>query len=141
MDALAVMARLARQALDEERRALIRIDQAIGLTRDLLSEAHEAAERERRAACALADRNVRLLAYLRRMHDRAAALAAELRRLESARQAQAVRLSERHLEQRRLEILIERQAERARVEAAWNEQTAVDEPVQLRRWRRPGAEG
>jgi hypothetical protein len=141
MDALAVMARLARQALDEERRALIRIDQAIGLTRDLLSEAHEAAERERRAACALADGNVRLLAYLRRMHDRAAALAAELRRLESARQAQAVHLSERHLEQRRLEILIERRAERARVEAAWNEQTAVDELVQLRRWRHPGAEG
>jgi flagellar biosynthesis chaperone FliJ len=52
-----------------------------------------------------------------------------------------VRLSERHLEQRRLEILIERRADRARVEAAWDEQTAVDELVQLRRWRRSGVEG
>ena len=136
MDALTVLARLARRALDEERRALVRIDRAIGAARDLLVEAHEAAERERRAACALADGNVRLLAYLRRMHGRAEALAAELRRLEDQRQAQAARLSERHLELRRLEILIERRADRARIEAAWREQTAMDELVQLRRWRR-----
>ena len=92
---------------------LVRIDQAIGATRDMLIEAHEAAERERRAACALADGNVRLLAYLRRMHGRAEALAAELRRLENRRQAQVARVSERHLELRRLEILIERRADRA----------------------------
>jgi flagellar biosynthesis chaperone FliJ len=141
MAALTVLVRLARQARDEERRALGAIDQAIGRTRDLLREAYEEAERERVAACALADGNVRLLAYLRRMHDRAAALAAELRRLESKRQAQAARLSERHLELRRLEILIERRAERDLSEAAWNEQTAVDELVQLRRSRRYGADG
>ena len=91
-----------------------RIDQAIDAARDMLIEAHEAAERERRAACALADGHVRLLAYLRRMHGRAEALAAKLRGLENQRQAQAARLSERHLELRRLEILIERRTERAR---------------------------
>jgi hypothetical protein len=43
MDALTVLARLARRALDEERRALVQIDHAIGIARDLLIEAHEAA--------------------------------------------------------------------------------------------------
>ena len=136
MDALTVLARLARQALDEERRALVRIDHAIGAARDLLVEAGQAAERERRAACALAEGNVRLLPYLRRMHGRAGTLAAEIRGLENQRQAQAARMSERHLELRRLEILIERRVERARIEAEWREQTAMDDLVQLRRWRR-----
>jgi flagellar biosynthesis chaperone FliJ len=138
MDALTVLARLARQALDEERLALVRIDHAIGAARDLLVEADQAAERERRAACALAEGNVRLLPYLRRMHGQAGTLAAEIRGLENQRQAQAARLSERHLELRRLEILIERRAERARIEAEWREQTAMDDLVQLRRWRRAG---
>ena len=138
MDALAVLARLARQALDEERCALVRIDHAIGAARDLLVEADQAAEQERRAACALAEGNVRLLPYLRRMHGRAGALAAEIRGLENERQAQAARLSERHLELRRLEILIERRAERARIETEWREQTAMDDLVQLRRWPRAG---
>jgi flagellar biosynthesis chaperone FliJ len=138
LDALTVVARLARQALDAERRALVQIDQAIGATRAMLIEAHEAAERERRAACVLADGHVRLLAYLRRMHGRAEALAAELRGLENQRQAQAARVSERHLELRRLEILIERRTERASIEAEWRAQMAMDELVQLRRWRRAG---
>jgi flagellar biosynthesis chaperone FliJ len=72
------------------------------------------------------------------MHGRAEALAAEIRGLENQRQAQAARMSERHLELRRLEILIERRAERARIEAEWREQTAMDDLVQLRRWRRAG---
>jgi flagellar biosynthesis chaperone FliJ len=135
VDALTVLARLARQELDEERRVLVGIDQAIGLTRGMLIAAHEEAEQERRATCALADRNVRLLAYLRRTHDRAGALAAELSYLENQRQAQAARLFERHVELRRLEILVERWAERARSEAAWREQTTIDELVQLRRRR------
>jgi flagellar biosynthesis chaperone FliJ len=138
VDALTVVARLARQALDAERRALVQIDQAIDATRDMLIEAHEAAERERRATCALADGHVRLLAYLRRMHGRAEALAAKLRGLENQRQEQAARVSERHLELRRLEILIERRTERASIEAEWRAQAAVDELVQLRRWRRAG---
>jgi hypothetical protein len=138
MDALTVLARLARRALDEERRALVQIDHAIGIARDLLIEAREAAVRERRAACALADGHVRLLPYLRRTPSRAEALAAEIQGLENQRQAQAARLSERHLELRRLEILIERRAERARIEAEWREQAAMDDFVQLRRWPRAG---
>jgi hypothetical protein len=138
VDALTVVARLARQAVDAERRALVRIDQAIGATRAMLIEARAAAERERRVSCALADGHVRLLACLRRMHGRAEALAAELHGLENQRQAQAARVSERHLELRRLEILIERRAERASMEAEWRAETAVDELVQLRRWRRAG---
>jgi flagellar biosynthesis chaperone FliJ len=133
MDALAVLARLAGRARDGERRALVEIDRAIAAARELLVEARAAAELERRAACALADGNVRLLAYLRRMHGRTEALAAELRRLEDQRHAQAARLSERHLELRRLEILIERRAERAEAEAAWREQKTIDELAPLRR--------
>jgi flagellar biosynthesis chaperone FliJ len=67
------------------------------------------------------------------MHGRTEALAAELRRLEDQRHAQAARLSERHLELRRLEILIERRAERAEAEAAWHEQKTIDELAPLRR--------
>ena len=60
-------------------------------------------------------------------------------RLEDQRQAQAARLAERHLELRRLEILIERRARAGRAEAAWREQAAMDELAELRpaRPRRP----
>jgi hypothetical protein len=80
--------------------------------RDQLARLRESAERERRAASGLTDGNARLMAYLRRMHGGTAAVNAELRRLEHQREAQAARLAERHVELKRLEILVERRAER-----------------------------
>jgi flagellar export protein FliJ len=135
MDALAVLTRLARQALDEERRALAQIDQAIDGIRALLVEARAAATRERRAAGALVDGHARLLAYLGRMNGQTASLEAELRRLGERREEHGARLSERHLELRRLEILVERRAERARTARLRREQKAIDELLAARQHR------
>jgi flagellar export protein FliJ len=136
VDALAVLARVARQALDDERHGLLRTDQAIAALCHQLAGLREAAERERHAACALADGHARLMAYLRRMPGRAAALDANLRRLEHQREAQAGRLAERHLELKRLEALVERRAERAGAERMRREQKAIDELVLVRQRRR-----
>jgi flagellar export protein FliJ len=138
MDPLAVLARLARQAVEEERRTLVRIDRAIDATGEALGELREAAERERRAAGGLADGDFRLLAYLRRMHGRATALETELRRLDNQRQAGAMRLAERHVELRRLELLAGRRAERARIARLRHEQRAIDELVTMRAHRGGG---
>jgi flagellar export protein FliJ len=76
------------------------------------------------------------MAYLRRMSGRAAALYANLRRLEHQREAQAGRLAERHLELKRLEALVERRAERSGAERMRREQKAIDELVLVRQRRR-----
>jgi flagellar export protein FliJ len=136
VDALAALLRLARQERDAARHALAAVDQASAAVRDQLAGLHAAAERERAAPCELADGNSRLVAYLRRLAGRARELQAELDRLERRREAVAARLAERHLELRRLQILVERRAERARVERRGREQKALDELVATRR-RRP----
>ena len=138
MDALAVLARVARQALDDERHGLLRTDQAIAALCHQLAGLREAAERERHTACALADGHARLMAYLRRMSGRATALDANLRRLEQQREAQAARLAARHVELKRLEVLLERRAQRSRAERMRRDQKAIDELVMVRQHcRRP----
>lgn len=131
-----MLARVARQALDEERHGLLRTDQAIAALCSQLAGLREAAERERVAAGAFADGGARLVAYLRRISGRAAVLEAALRRLEQQREAQAVRLAERHVELKRLVVLVERRAERARAERTRREQKAIDELVVARQLRR-----
>jgi flagellar biosynthesis chaperone FliJ len=131
-DTLAALARVARQALDEERRGLLATDRAIATLHDQIARLREAAERERLAACALADGNARLLAYLRRSDARVRGAAAELRRLEHERQNQAARLTARHLELKRLEILLERRAARAHAERMRCEQQMIDELAAIR---------
>ena len=136
MDALAVLVRLARQALDEERHALSATDRAIAVLCGQLAELRAAAERERRAACGLADGSARLVAYLRRLHGRIHRLETELRRLEHQRETVAARLAERHVELKRLELLVGRRAEQARIERMRHEQKATDELVAARQGRR-----
>ena len=133
MDSLAVLVRLARQTLNEQRQALHAIDQAIAATQDQLNALREAMERERRAACELADRDLRLATYQRRVRTRERSLQAEGRRLERERAAQAGRLAERHLELRRLEILAERRAERIHAARQRQEQHSIDELALARR--------
>jgi flagellar export protein FliJ len=140
VDALAVLVRLARQTLDTERRALAQTDQATDVTRAMLADLRQAAEGERRAARGLVDGNTRLVIYLRRVQGQEKELEAELCRLENQREAQTARLAERHAELKRLEILVERRAERARAERLRREQKAIDELLLMRRRRAP-AEG
>jgi flagellar export protein FliJ len=135
VDPLAVLARLARQALDAERQALAETDQATDVTRAMLADLRQSAEGERRAARGLVDGNARLVTYLRRVRGQERELEAELCRLENQREAQTARLAERHAELKRLEILVERRAERARAERLRREQKAIDELVLLRRPR------
>jgi flagellar export protein FliJ len=135
VDALAVLARLARQALDEERQRLLGTDEAIAAVCDQRAGLREAAELERRAAGGFTDGNARIVTYLRRVAARAQRLQAELRRLEHQRAAEAARLAERHVELKRLEILVERRAERARAERIRREQQTTDELVVLRQHR------
>jgi flagellar export protein FliJ len=135
VDALAVLACLARQELDAQRQALAQTDQAADLTRARLIDLRETAEREWHAAHALTDGNAWLMTYLHRLQGQAKELEAELCRLENQREAQAARLAERHAELKRLEILVERRAERARTESLRREQKAIDELVLLGRRR------
>ena len=137
MDPFSVLARLARQALDGERQGVLETDQAILVLSDQLVALHQAAERERRAADWLADGNGRLVAYLRRISGRAAVLDANLGSLEQQREVRAARLAACHMELKRLEILLQRRAERVGVERRRREQKAIDELAAIRQRHGP----
>lgn len=139
MDALAVLGRLARQQLDEQRRALHAIDRALAAVRDELDGLRQQLEEERRAAATLADGERLLASYQRRILERERTLRAELDRLARERAAAAERLAEHRLETRRLEILVERRAERLRANNLKKRQKAADELALTRRHHRPPA--
>lgn len=136
MDALTVSARLARQKLDEQRMVLHGIDQAIDETRTRLFALRQEMEAERRATAGLADGELLLARYQRRVLEQERALHAKLDRLERERSAQVERIAEHRMEVRRLEILAEHRADRMRAAALRREQKTADELALLRRHHR-----
>jgi hypothetical protein len=134
MNALAVLVRLARQQLDERRRELRAIDQAIAAVRERLVKLRREIEGERRAAGALTDGDLLLAPYERRVRAEEELLHAELGRLKRQREAGAGRLAEHHVEVRRLEILAERRAEASRAACRRQQEKAIDELALVRRY-------
>jgi hypothetical protein len=131
MDGLALLARLAGQKVEQERRALGAID--LELDRQLHARAREQALIAREAAAATGLEGARLLAtWLAASRQRQELAERELERLEAARATQLARMIEQRLELKRLELLQARRRARRRAEAARLEQRAADELALLR---------
>jgi flagellar biosynthesis chaperone FliJ len=135
MDHLAVLARLAGQAVERAREALAAVDAQLVERRAQIAQAQCEIEREAAAASGLD--GARLLAtWLVARRRQLARAEGEIVHLEDARAAQLARLVERRLELKRLELLQARQRERAAAEARASEQRASDEVASIRAARR-----
>ena len=135
MDHLAVLARLAGQAVERARQALAAADAQLDQRRAEIASARGEFEREAAAATGLD--GARLLAtWLIARRRQLARAAGEIARLEDARAAQLARLVEQRLELKRLELLQARQQRRAAAEAGAREQRESDELASIRAARR-----
>jgi flagellar biosynthesis chaperone FliJ len=135
MDHLAVLARLAGQAVERARQALAALDAQLVERRAALTQAQGEIEREAAAASGLD--GARLLAtWLVARRRQLARAESEIAHLEDARAAQLARLVERRLELKRLELLQARQQERAAAAARAREQRESDELASIRAARR-----
>lgn len=132
MEGLAVVVRLAREALEREGRALCEIDQSLIEAGDRIRELDGAAATERRVALSLDGGGALLATYLEANRHSRRAAARRLAELEQMREAQVAQVLTRRLELERLELLAARRLARERVELARREQKAIDELVAMR---------
>lgn len=142
MGALGTLIRLARQRLDEERRALAVVGADTRRVEARLRELREGRAREQAAIGATMAERALLTAYLESAGRHERALAAELLRLEHARGAQLARLLAQRAEVERLNLLASRRQQQVAAEGARREQREVDDLVATRRAShrsRPGA--
>jgi flagellar export protein FliJ len=135
MKALQVMVRLAKQAVDQEQRRLQEINRAIASLEHRIDAQQRQAEQEMARPLDPLGAGLLLQPYLQASRQRLAAAGRSLEELEEMRRAQLDRVTERRVEQKRLEKLVELRARRALEEAARVERLKLDELVTTR-WRR-----
>ena len=135
MDALALLARLARQEVERARQGLVALDAQIDERQQEVMREQSAVKRESGAASGLEGAR-QLAAWLAASRQRRRLAERALERLEGERAAQLARLGEHRLELRRLELLQARREERRQAEERQREQRAADEQALLRAARR-----
>ncbi len=137
MSSLDVLARLAKQAVDQERQALQRINGAMAEHEQRIEDLRASTATE--AACGLdfMTTGATLPAYLRANKLRIEAVAAQLRNLRAAHAVQLQKLQDKRVELKRYELLIERREQRLAEDLAAKEQKAIDELVTAKAGRTP----
>lgn len=131
MKSLDVLQRLAKLAVDQERRALQTISAEITAVEGKIEDARRAIESEGLAALDFMTSGATLVAFIRANNQRIQDLKDQLHQLEQAYSAQIERLHQERIEQKRYELLAERRAEEEALAAAAKEQKAIDELVAI----------
>lgn len=134
MQALAVLARLARQQIDRERQALGALDTAMADTHAEIGRLRQSVADERQAAIPGVG-DAFLAAYITASRKRERSLLTRLAALEQARLGQVERLLEQRLGLKRLELLTGRRAERRQAALQRADQRALEDLIQARRGR------
>lgn len=111
------MVRLAKQAVDQEQRRLQEINRAIASLEHRIDAQQRQAEQEMARPLDPLGAGLLLQPYLQASRQRLAAAGRSLEELEEMRRAQLDRVTERRVEQKRLEKLVELRARRALEEA------------------------
>ncbi|MEM7042047.1 MAG: flagellar FliJ family protein [Pseudomonadota bacterium] len=133
MKSLRVLERLAEQAVDRERQALLAIDGKIAEVEGQILALRQAIGREAAARLDFMTSGATLSAYIEASTKRLEQLNGVLEQLRDARQAQLERVLAERIEQKRYERLAERRASQAVLEAAAKDQKAIDELVTISR--------
>ncbi len=137
MSSLDVLARLAKQAVDQERQALQQINNAIAEHEQRIEDLRIATAAEARHGADFMTVGATYPAYVRANKLRVEAAIAELRNLRSAHADQLQKLQDKRVELKRFELLIERREQRLAEEMAAKEQKAIDELVIAKAGRTP----
>ena len=134
MEALAVLARLARQQIDHERQALGALDTAMADTQAEIERLRQSVADERHAAIPGVG-DAFLAAYITASRKRERSLLTRLDALEQARVGQVERLLEQRLGLKRLELLAARRAERNKTALQRADRQALEDLIQARNGR------
>lgn len=137
MAAFDLLIRLAKQAVDRERRVLQRIDEEIAGTEQRISDLKANATEESRLGQDILTSGATLPAYRLANRQRIEAASAHLAALRAHRDAQLQRVLEQRTELKRYERIIEKRADEARRHALDKEQKAIDQMVMTKAGRRP----
>lgn len=137
MAALDVLARLAKQAVDQERQALQRINAAIDEAERTIRDLKAGTTAEAAFGKDFMTAGTTLPAYLRANKLRVQAVSANVRNLQAAQAEQLQKLQQKRIELKRFERLSERRAKHAADDLAAKEQKAIDELVMIKAGRKP----
>ena len=131
MRSLDVLQRLAKQAVDRERQVLQAIGGEIATVEADIEIRQEAIEREASAPLDFMTSGATLNAFIRARKIQIQMQRERLAGLQQAYDAQIERVRQERVEQKRYELLIERRAKQAALEAAAKEQKTIDELVTI----------
>lgn len=135
MRSLAILERLAKQAVDRERRALRVIVDEITEVEDEITAHRATIERETTSPLDIMTSGVTLTAFVGATKDRIKNLENHLEQLREAYDAQLERVKTERIEEKRYATLAERRKERMAREAAEREQRVIDELAAIRHSR------
>ncbi len=131
MKSLSILQRIAKQAVDRERQALQVIGSEIATVEADIENRRQAIEREASASPDFMTSGATLNAFIRAGEIQIKVRRERLRELQEAYAIQIERLRQERVEQKRYELLIERRAKQAALEAAAKEQKTIDELVAI----------
>lgn len=135
MSALDVLQRLAKQAVGQERQALLAIGDELAGVEGEIGDMQRAIDLEASAPLDFMTSGVTLAAFIKAKKRRMHALKSRLQQLQQAYEAQLGRVRDERVEQNRYELLAERRTRQAALEAAAKEQKAIDELVTIKAGR------
>lgn len=135
MKSLAVLQRLAKQAVDQERQALLAIGNEIQGLEGEIQTARETIGREAEASPDFMTSGATLPAFVQASKMRINEMELRIQALQQAFELQLERVRQQRVEEKRYDRLAERRAEQAEAEAAAKEQKDIDELVACRHRR------
>ncbi|MGI9509729.1 MAG: hypothetical protein ACR2QJ_10330 [Geminicoccaceae bacterium] len=137
MRSLDVLRRLARQAVEQERRALLAIGTEIEAVEGDIEAMRRAIGIEASKPLDFMTSGATLAAFIAANKQRMRDLEVRRQQLQLAYDAQLERMRDERTEEKRYELLAERRARQAALEAAAKEQKTIDELVAIKAARPP----
>ncbi|MGI9491867.1 MAG: hypothetical protein ACR2QF_05630 [Geminicoccaceae bacterium] len=141
MGSLDVMVRLARQAVDRERQALLEINAAMAKIERQIDDLAAMARSEAKKGGDFMTTGATLTAFLRANRQRAMVAVEQLQTLQTAKSDQLLKLQQQRVELKRYELMAERRAKQKAEDLAAKEQRVIDELLVTRGKRRRSADG
>ena len=135
MRSLIVLQRLAKQAVDRERQALLAIQRDIAEVESQIETWQQSIQRETSTDLDFMTSGATLTAFVGSAKTHLLVLQERLAQLQDGHAAQMERVREERVSQKRYELLAERRARQAALDAAMKEQKKIEEILTMRSGR------
>lgn len=140
MRSLAILERLAKQAVDQERKKLQAIIAEITAVEEEIASLECRIEQEAASSLDIMTTGATLNAFIRSKKLRIHGLKAHMMTLEQARDMQIEQVRHERVEEKRFALLAERRARQIRLEEEERERKTIDELVSIKAGRRMSPE-